>query len=140
MSNEQIESSQVIVHFIEAQEKALNAVENRGSRQTILTDMDSDGEKDALVLYTLESFGGSNLWLDYAAIFLKKNGVLEYESNITIGGKNRRAIMGIEKVAVGRIILGTQEYSPKDASCCPSKKAKLQVIFQDKRLMTKLVH
>ena len=136
VQNEKVQNeNSVIDQFIVRQEKKYKAVENKDARKVIWSDMNKDGEKDAIVLYTLESPGGSTLYTDYLAIFLKsQDEQLKYITHKIIGGKNRRAILEVESVTTGKIQLNTLEYSPNDARCCPSKKGYIQIVLIKNKL------
>jgi len=111
----------VIDSFITKQAKKEKAVEYKDARTIMRGDLNGDGKEDVVALYTLESFKGTNLYLQYLAIFIKDSGNLRRVNHQIVGGKNRR-VAELKSVINGEIHLDTQEYLPKDASCCPSKK------------------
>lgn len=119
----------LINSFITEQAVKNNAEEYKDARRIIRADLNRDGKKDVIILYTLESFGGNNNYLQYLAIFIeKRNGKFQYAANKIIGGKNQR-VVELASVRNGRINFDTLDYLPADASCCPSKKGKIQIIL-----------
>jgi hypothetical protein len=92
--------------------------------------LDKDRKTDLAVFYTLEGFGGGNLYLQYLAIFTNVNGKLSYLTSKHIGGKDNRSISSETAViSNGKIKVNTLEYLRTDASCCPSKKGSAQFIL-----------
>jgi hypothetical protein len=125
-----------INQFIVKQEKKYRATENKQAREVIWADMNGDGKKDCIVLYSLDSVGRSNLHLDYLAIFLKySNTSLKYITRKVIGGNHIRAVLKVQPVIDGKIIINTLEYLPSEASCCPSKKGRIQITLYKNRLL-----
>lgn len=117
--------SDVIDSFIAKQKKKEKAVEHKDARTIMRGDLNGDGKEDVVALYTLEGFRGTNLYLQYIAIFIRDSGNLRRVTHQIVGGKNRRAVE-LKSVVNGEINLDTQEYLPKDASCCPSKKGNIR--------------
>src|SRR5687768_17119516 len=64
----------VITGFLARQEKKEGAEEYEEAREIASGDVNGDGKDDAVVLYTLEGFQGSNLYLQYLAVFVKREG------------------------------------------------------------------
>lgn len=120
--------------FISRQARAKKGEEYQGARKIIYADVNKDGRKDAVVLYTLESFDGRNNYIQYLAIFVKnKNGSLENAKVEIIGGKNNRDVF-LESVVNEKINLKTMNYLPTDASCCPSREEHSQIIFSKNKM------
>lgn len=120
--------------FISKQARAKKGEEYQGARKIIYVDVNKDGRKDAVVLYTLESFYGRNNYIQYLAIFVKdKNGALKNVKREIIGGKNSRDVY-LESVVNGKINLKTMNYLPTDASCCPRREEHSQIIFSKNKL------
>jgi hypothetical protein len=111
----------VIDSFIERQAKRERGEEYREARKVVAGDLTHDGDPETVVLYTIEGQGGSNLYVQYLAIFVRRKGKLSALTHADVGGKSTR---GVELKAVGNnsILLVTLNYGPKDASCCPSVK------------------
>jgi hypothetical protein len=123
-----------INQFIYKQARANKADEYKKARRIIYADINKDGRKDTVVLYTLESFGGSNLYRQYLAIFVRNpSRSIKNVINETVGGKNNRDVY-LESVANGKINVRTLNYLPKDASCCPSKEEYSQITFSKNKL------
>lgn len=111
----------VIDSFIASQAKREQGEEYREARKVVSGDLTHDGDPETVVLYTIEGQGGSNLYIQYLAIFVRRKGKLSALTHTAVGGKSTR---GIELKAVenNSIVLDTLNYGPKDASCCPSVK------------------
>lgn len=123
----------VIRDFIVRQASENKAVEYEEARKVIKADLNDDSREDAVVLYTLESFKGTNLHFQYLAVFMSsQNSGLKYVTQEKIGGKNIRAVE-LESVANGKVNLVTRDYLPDDASCCPSKKGKAEVVLYENK-------
>lgn len=128
-----------IGRFIEKEAKKTRSEEYVEARKVVRADLNRDGRDDAVVLYTLESFGGSNDYAQFLVVFLaSKNDSLRVAAQKMIGGKNRRAIDSLT-VENGIIRLGTLNYARSDASCCPSKKGKIQITLIGRRLVEKIL-
>jgi hypothetical protein len=120
--------------FIGKQAKQYNADEYAEGRKIVRGDLNRDGKKETVVLYTLESFNGGNNNIQYLAVFLEtKTGKLRYLTHKIVGGKERRAVESVS-VENGEIFLDTLEYLSSDASCCPSKKGKTQIKLVNNKL------
>lgn len=130
--NKEVET--LIQNFIAEQALKNNAVENDKTRKVIKADLNNDSKEDIVVLYSLESFGGTNLHLQYLAVFISsQNNKLQYVTQENIGGKNIRAVE-LESVESRKINLNTWDYLSTDASCCPSKKGSVQILFCKNKL------
>lgn len=124
----------LINDFISRQARISKGVEYKGARKIIYADLNKNGSKDAVVLYTLEGFYGRNNYIQYLAIFIKdKNDMLKNVKREIIGGKNNRDVY-LESVVNEKINLKTMNYLPKDASCCPSREEHSQIIFSKNKL------
>lgn len=122
-----------IGNFIAKQMRTERATEYEEARLLVRGDLNRDGRKDTVVLYTLENQGGTNQYVQYLAVFTDQRGGLGYLTHKLVGGKNRRAVESVT-VEGGKIILQTLDYLPTDASCCPSKKGHVQFILNRKQL------
>ena len=123
----------VITDFLARQEKKEGAEEYEEARKVAGGDVNGDGREDAVVLYTLEGFLGSNLYVQYLAVFVSRGGRLRYLTHRAVGGKGRRSLE-LDGVSGGKILLKTEEYRPGDASCCPSKKGRARFVLSRDRL------
>jgi len=85
------------------------------------------------VLYTIEGQGGSNLYIQYLAVFAQKNGKLTPLTHADVGGKSTRGVE-LTSVANNSILLNTLSYGPKDASCCPSIKGTTRYMLSGSKL------
>jgi hypothetical protein len=123
----------VITDFIARQEQKEGAEEYEEAREVARGDVNGDGREDAVVLYTLEGFERSNLYLQYLAIFVSRGGGLRYVTHRIVGGKGLRSL-ALDGVSGGKILLKTTEYRPGDASCCPSKKRRARFVLDKRKL------
>jgi len=119
--------------FITRQAKRERGEEYREARKVVTGDMTRDGQPETVVLYTIEGQGGSNLYIQYLAVFVRRNGKLTPLIHIDVGGKSTR---GVELTSVenNSILLDTMNYGPKDASCCPSVKGTTRYVLSGGRL------
>lgn len=123
----------VITDFIARQEEKEGAEEYEEARKVAGGDLNGDEREDAVVLYTLEGFDGSSLYLQYLAVFVSRGGVLRYVTHRIVGGKSRRSLE-LDGVSGGKILLKTKEHRPGDASCCPSKKGRASLVLDKRKL------
>ena len=139
MSSQRLASAQshteavTVGNFIAKQMRQERATEYEEGRLLVRGDLNRDGNRDVVVLYTVENPGGTNQYLQYLADFIYQRGRLRNLTHKSVGGKNRRAVESVT-VEGGKIILETLEYLPADASCCPSKKGHVQFILNRKQL------
>ena len=119
--------------FISRQATRERGEEYREARKVVTGDLTHDGQPETVVLYTIEGQGGSNLHIQYLAVFARRNGKLSPLTRIDVGGKSTR---GVELVSVENdsIMLDTLNYGPKDASCCPSVKGTTRYVLSGARL------
>jgi hypothetical protein len=96
-------------------------------------DLTRDGVPETVVLYTIEGQGGSNLYVQYLAVFARRGGRLSALTRAQVGGKSVRSVE-LNSVERGTILLGTLGYGPRDAQCCPSVKGRTRYILAGGRL------
>ncbi|HEX8492199.1 MAG TPA: hypothetical protein VF658_05105 [Pyrinomonadaceae bacterium] len=123
----------VIDNFIARQMRRESATEYKEARSIVRGDLNNDGDKDVVVLYTLENLGGTNQYVQYVAVFINRRRRLLYVTHQLVGGKNRRAIDSVS-IKERKINMQTEEYLPTDASCCPSKKGKVSFMLSRGKL------
>ena len=123
----------VIDKFIAAQAAREHGEEPDGIRKVVDGDLDHDGVADVAVLYTIEGQNGSNNYIQYLAVFLRKNGNLVYKARVPVGGKNHREIE-ITSIKDNAMLLNTTAYGPRDPSCCPTIKGKTKFVLVGKKL------
>lgn len=127
--------NRVITRFIAKQARSEDAEEYKNARKIIRADLNRDGKTDAIVLYTLEGFDGSNRYAQYLAAFTQtRRGTLRFAAGVPIGGKNNRGVE-LKSVGNGKINLITLKYLPSDGSCCPSKKGFARVVLAKNKLI-----
>src|ERR1044072_6956035 len=114
--------------FITRQAERERGEEYREARKVVTGDLTHDGQPETVVLYTIEGQGGSNLHIQYLAVFVRRNGKLSPLTHLDVGGKSTR---GVELISVenNSILLNTLNYGPKDASCCPSVKGTTRYVL-----------
>jgi hypothetical protein len=115
-----------------------DASENKESRKIVLGDVDGDGKKDAVVLYTLEGFGGGNSWRQNLVVFLSKKGVYKASADEAVGGKFFRTF-DLQKI-LGKEIIGETETCPEDEPqglCENPKKKQVKCILLNGKLKEK---
>lgn len=123
-----------IGEFVERFAKESEAVENPDARKLVCGDLDGDGNSETAVLFTLESFHGSNLWRQYVAVFKgTTTPKLDLIDTKTVGGKNYSLVKDIE-IEDHRIVLTLLDYRPEDASCCPSLPGSEVLLLTEGRL------
>jgi hypothetical protein len=129
----QSQDTKAVNLFISGQAKKEEAEEYKKARKILRGDINSDGKADLVVLYTLEGYGGGNLYIQYLAVFLSNGKTFRYANHDSAGGKNNRSVE-LTSIKNGTINLTTLEYSSNDPSCCPSKKGRARFVFQSGRL------
>jgi len=77
-------------------------------KKTTLGDIDGDGDKDAVLEYTLEGFGGGNNWTQLLAVFLNQKGVYKFADEATVGGKFFTYTSTLSGISKGAIKLETE--------------------------------
>lgn len=126
----------VVDKYIAAQAAREKGEEPDGIRKTVAGDLNRDGASDLAVLYTIEGQGGSNNYIQYLAVFVRKNGKLVFAARQAVGGKNRRAIE-LTSIADNAMMFDTTAYGPKDPSCCPTIKGHTKFVLAGNKLVEK---
>jgi hypothetical protein len=123
----------LIDSYIARQAKRERGEEYRDARKVVTGDLTHDGQPETVVLYTIEGQGGSNLYIQYLAVFVRLKGNLLPLTHADVGGKSTR---GVELASVenNSILLDTLNYGPKDASCCPSVKGTTRYVLSGGKL------
>jgi hypothetical protein len=119
--------------FIARQAHRKRGEEYRDARKVLVGDLTHDGAPERVVLYTIESQGGTNLYIQYLAIFVRKNGKLSALTQSEVGGKSVRSVE-LKSIENDSILLDTMSYGPKDAQCCPSVKGVTRYALSGKTL------
>lgn len=99
-----------------------------GSRRIVQGDLDNDGDADVAVCYNLGGFGGTNLSLDYLAVFLNDRGHLKPKADIDLGGDPVGAWM-LKSIKGGVIQFDTLSYAPQDPKSTPSIQGHAQFVL-----------
>ena len=111
----------VIDSFIARQARRERGEEYREARKVMVGELTGDGVPETVVLYTLESQGGTNNYVQYVAVFARGSRGLIPVTHTEVGGKMSRSVE-LSSVDNNAIQLATLSYRPKDPSCCPSVK------------------
>ena len=122
-SHAQSGDAAVIDRFIAGQAEKEDGSEPDGIRKVITGDLNHDGVPDEAVLFTIEGQNGTNNYVQYLAVFLRKSGHLVYAAHAAVGGKNRRS-MDLISIKDNVVFLDTAAYAKRDPSCCPTIKGK----------------
>lgn len=132
----QSDDAAVIDKYIAGQAKRERGEEPDGIRKTIEGDLNHDGAADVAVLYTIEGQGGSNNYIQYLAVFVRKKTGLVFAARTSVGGKNRR---GIELTSIkgNAMYFDTTGYADRDPSCCPSIKGTTTFTLLGNKLVEK---
>ena len=132
----QSDDKAVIDKYIANQAKRERGEEPDGIRKTIEGDLNHDGVSDVAVLYTIEGQGGSNNYIQYLAVFVRKNNTLVFAARAAVGGKNHRD-MEITSIQNNAMLFNTTSYGPRDPSCCPTIKGSTKYVLGGNRLIEK---
>ena len=99
--------------------KANDAAPGPKTAERVLTgDLDGDGDKDAVVQYTLEGFGGGNNWTQLMAVFLNQKGVYKFADEATVGGKFFTYSSTLSGVSNGAVVLKTETCAEPPQGIC----------------------
>ncbi len=132
-STHQNGDSAAIDSYILRQAHRERGEEYREARQVIVGDLTHDGQPETVVLYTIEGQGGGNLYIQYLAVFARRNGRLAPLTRIEVGGKSVRSVE-LKSVEDNSILLDTMSYGPKDPQCCPTVKGATKYVLSGHRL------
>jgi len=117
-----------IDRFIATQARREHGAEYRDARQIVVGKLSGVASPQTVVLYTIESQGGSNDHAQYLAVFVSRSGALLPVARIDAGGKSRRSVE-LKSITDGAIMLATVGYAADDASCCPSVKGTTRYVL-----------
>jgi hypothetical protein len=130
----QSEDKGVIDKYISGQARRERGEEPDGIRKTIDGDLNRDGIADVAVLYTIEGQGGSNNYIQYLAVFLRRKTGLVFVARAAVGGKNRREIE-FTSIQDNVMNFNTTGYADRDPSCCPTIKGNTRYALVGNRLV-----
>jgi hypothetical protein len=119
--------------FITCQAHRERGEEYKDARKIILGDLNHDGIPDTAILYTIESQGGTNNYIQYLAVFVRSKGALVAAGCAKVGGKLYRSV-DLTSVDDNTIHLSTMSYLRKDAACCPSEKGETHYVLRGHKL------
>ena len=132
-SPRQDQDTAAIDNHIARQARRERGEEYREARKVVSGDLTHDGVAETAVLYTIEGQRGSNLYLQYLAVFARQNGKLSAVAYVQVGGKSLRSVE-LSSIENDAIQLETLRYGPKDPQCCPSVKGKTRYVLSNRRL------
>lgn len=132
----QSDDKAVVDKYIASQAKRERGEEPDGIRKTIEGDLNHDGAADVAVLYTIEGQGGSNNYIQYLAVFVRKKTGLVFAARMAVGGKNHRG-MELTSIKDNVMYFDTMDYAARDPSCCPSIKGTTRFTLVGNRLVEK---
>ncbi len=132
-SARQDQDAAVIDAFIGRQARRERGEEYREARKVVSGYLTHDGAPETVVLYTIEGQRGTNLHIQYLAVFARQKGVLTPVTQAEVGGKSERSVE-LKSVEDNMILLETLSYGPKDAQCCPSVKGATRYVVSGGRL------
>jgi len=129
----QDQDAAAIDNFIARQARRERGEEYREARKVVVGDLTHDGVPETVVLYTIEGQGGTNLHIQYLAVFSRQRGKLSAVTHADVGGKSVRSVE-LRSVEHNAILLETMGYGPKDAQCCPSVKRMTRYVLSGRKL------
>ena len=132
----QTDDKTVVDRYIASQAKQVRGEEPDGIRKTIEGDLNHDGAADVAVLYTIEGQGGSNNYIQYLAVFVRRKTGLVFAARAAVGGKNRRG-MDFTSIKDNVMYFETTGYAARDPSCCPSIKGSTTFTLVGAKLIEK---
>lgn len=123
-AKEKLNAESAIIKHIKKEAKSGDAVEFPNARKIIFGDVDSDGDTDAVVLYSLEGFGGGMDWNQNLAVFLNKKGLFSFLVESVVGGKYEGRIVTLLNIKNGRIGLDSYSCGETNPNLCENPKKK----------------
>jgi len=133
VSASQDQDAAAIDNYIARQARRERGEEYREARKVEVGDLTHDGVPETVVLYTIEGQGGTNLHIQYLAVFSRQKGKLSAITSADVGGKSARSVE-LRSVEDNAILLNTLGYGPKDAQCCPSVKGVTRYVLAGRKL------
>lgn len=129
-------SYQAVVNgYIAKAAKAQQGEEYRKDRKVVLGDLDSDGDKDVAVQYTLEGMGGGNNFAQMLAIFRNDKGIYKFVTEEVVGGKMDTKTSMLTSIAGRKITLATSSCSePPQGMCKNPKKGRTSFVLNNGKL------
>jgi len=130
----QADGGHVVNQFIKSQAKAARSEEYTDARKVLRGDINGDGQKDLVVLYTLEGAGGGNSYNQYLAVFLTTGRSYREVAHVLVGGKLQRDVE-LSSISDSTINLDTKAYAKNDPACCPSRAGKARFVLRANKLV-----
>ncbi|HLA94704.1 MAG TPA: hypothetical protein VK612_03210 [Pyrinomonadaceae bacterium] len=121
--------------YLKKEAKDNAADEYAEARKIVTGDVDGDGDADAVVLYTLEGFGGGNFWVQSIAVFTNIRGMYKFAAKEDVGAKNGDRSVTLTKIEGGKIWLDSDVCAePPQGLCDDGKKSKVYFTLVGKKL------
>ena len=114
--------------YIRKEAKSQDGTEYREARKVVFGDVDGDGDKDAVVQYTIEGMGGGNSFEQMLAVFINQKGVYRFTAEEVVGGKFAYRTSELTSIENGKILLSTEACAEPPQGLCDNPK-KGQAIF-----------
>lgn len=121
--------------YIAKEAKTQEAVKSKKDRQIVMGDLDGDGDKDAIVQFTLEGFGGGNNWTQSMAVFINKKSIYKFADEKTVGGKFFTYTSTLSGVLKREVLLNTETCTePPQGMCENPKRGTAKFAFRQGKL------
>lgn len=125
-----------INQYIAKQAKADGSSEYKNARKVLTGDLDGDGDKDAVVQFSLEGAGGGNNWSQMMAVFINNKGIYKFAGEEVVGGKFFDYTSTLSNVGKGIITLNTETCAePPQGLCENPKKGVAKFLFKQGKLV-----
>ena len=132
--NTSAQGQTVVDRVIGQQTKNIGGVEYRDGRRVIEADVDGNGTRDIVVLFTIEGLHhGSNDWLQMISVVPRTRQGYGRAVTRQVGGRGFQ--VSIRKVTRGHIRLATMSLARSDAMCCPSIPGRMTFRYAHHRLI-----
>ena len=115
-------AEKVINAHIRKEAKSQGAAEIRERRKVLFSDVDADGDEDAVAYYMIEGMGGGNSFAQMLAIFTNQKGVYRFTTEEVVGGKYAYRISKLTNIEHGKIILSTETCAEPPQGLCDNPK------------------
>lgn len=125
-----------INQYIAKQAKADGSSEYKEARKVLTGDLDGDGDRDAVMQYTLEGAGGGNNWSQMIAIFINNKGAYKFAGEEVVGGKFSVYTSTLASVGRGVITISTETCAELPQGICENpKKGTAKFLFRQGKLV-----
>jgi len=122
------QDTKLIDAYIASQARRERGQEYKEARKIATGDLNHDGIPDIAVLYTIEGQRGTNLSVQYLAVFVRSDGKLVALTRAEVGGRGGRSVE-LKSIDDNTLHFDTLDYAAKDAACCPSVKGETSYVL-----------